>query len=313
MQKLSDSFLFVEKYRPQKIDDCILPKSIKDQVKEFVSSGQIPHLLLAGGAGSGKTTLARAISNEINADLLFMNFSNDNGIDTIRNKIVQFASTASFDGNLKIILGDEFDYCTANAQAALRGIMEEFHKTTRFILTCNFKNRVIEPIHSRCTFIDYKIPEAEKKDLMAQMMKRSVEILKSENIDFEPKAIVTLVQKYFPDFRKTLNELQRYSTYGKIDSGVLVTESTSYDELVESMKTKKFTDVRKWIARNSDIDSSQLFRFFFDNMSTLFEGKSVPNVTLTLAMYQNYAAVVVDQEINNLACMIELMNVASWK
>lgn len=313
MEKKSDSFLWVESYRPHTIEECILPKEIKSQVKQFVASGQIPHLLLAGGAGTGKTTLGRAIANEIGADLLFMNFSNDNGVDTIRNKIVQFASTASFEGNLKIIIGDESDYLSPNAQASLRGIMEEFHKTTRFILTCNFKNRIIDPIHSRCTFIDYKIPEAEKKDLMAQMMKRCAEVLKKENVEYDPKALITLVQKNFPDFRKTLNELQRYSTYGKIDAGILVTEATSYDELVESMKGKKFADVRKWIARNSDIDSEQLFRYFYDNCTTLFEGKSVPNVILILAQYQHYAAHVVDQELNNIACMIEIMGDAAWK
>lgn len=313
MEKTSDTFLWVEKYRPRLIEDCILPKEIKSQVKEFVSNGQVPHLLLAGGAGTGKTTLGRAIVNEVGADLLFMNFSNENGVDTIRNKIVQFASTASFEGNLKIVIGDEADYLTPNAQASLRGIMEEFHKTTRFILTCNFKNRIIDPIHSRCTFIDYKIPEAEKKDLMALMMRRAVTILKTEGIEYDAKAIASLVQKYFPDFRKTLNELQRYSTYGKIDSGILVTDATSYDELVASMKDKKFADVRKWIARNSDIDSEQLYRYFYDNAGTLFEGKAVPNVILVLAQYQHYASMVVDQEINNIACMIELMSVAQWK
>lgn len=313
MEKTSDTFLWVEKYRPRLIEDCILPKEIKSQVKEFVSNGQVPHLLLAGGAGTGKTTLGRAIVNEVGADLLFMNFSNENGVDTIRNKIVQFASTASFEGNLKIVIGDEADYLTPNAQASLRGIMEEFHKTTRFILTCNFKNRIIDPIHSRCTFIDYKIPEQEKKDLMALMMRRAVGILKSEGIEYDAKAIASLVQKYFPDFRKTLNELQRYSTYGKIDSGILVADATSYDELVASMKDKKFADVRKWIARNSDIDSEQLYRYFYDNAGTLFEGKTIPNAILVLAQYQHYASMVVDQEINNIACMIELMSVAQWK
>jgi DNA polymerase III delta prime subunit len=312
MQKQTDAFLFVEKFRPGKIEDCILPKAIKEQVKEFTSTGQIPHLLLSGGAGTGKTTLGRAIVNEIGADLLFMNFSNENGIDTIRNKIVQFASTASFEGNLKVIIGDESDYLTPAAQASLRGIMEEFHKTTRFILTCNFKNRIIDPIHSRCTFIDYKIPEAEKKDLLAQMMKRCVEILRSENIEFEPKAIATLVQKNFPDFRKTLNELQRYSTYGKIDSGVLVTEATSYDDLVASMKAKKFAEVRKWIGKNSDIDPAQLFRYFYDNLE-MFDGPSMLEAIFILGEAQKAAAIVVDQEINNMQCVSELMKAVKWK
>lgn len=307
------SFLWVERWRPKTIENCIIPQDVKHQITEFVASGQIPHLLLSGTAGTGKTTLGRAIVDALGADLLFMNFSNENGVDTIRNKIVQFASTASFEGNLKIIIGDESDYLTPNAQASLRGIMEEFHKTTRFILTCNFKNRIIEPIHSRCTFIDFKIQDSEKKDMTAQMLKRCAGILKAEGVEFDPKALISLVQKNFPDFRKTLNELQRYATYGKIDAGVLVEQSTSYDDLVTFMKEKKFNDVRKWVARNGDVDSSQLFRYFYDNLTTLFAGKSIPNVVLILAQYQHYAALVIDQEINNIACLVEIMGSSEWK
>ncbi len=310
----SESFLFVEKYRPQTLDACILPKSVKDQMSDFIKQGQIPHLLLNGSAGTGKTTLAKAIANELHADLLFINFSNENGVDTIRNKIVQFASTASFEGNLKIVLGDECDFLTSNAQASLRGIMEEFHKSTRFILTCNYKNRVIDPIQSRCTVIDYKIPDSDRKDMMAQMMSRCVYIAKQENIEFETNAIVNLVQKHYPDFRKTINELQRQSTYGKISAvNIAVANATVYDDLIEGMKTKKFVDVRKWFAKNSDIDSESLFRYFFDNANILFVGKSIPNIIITLAQYQHYASHVADREINNLACMIEIMGTAEWK
>ena len=313
MQKQSDAFLFVEKYRPTKIDDCILPSSIKTELKAYIASGEINNLIFSGTAGVGKTSLAKAIANELNADVLYLNMSLETGIDVVRNQIVQFASTASFDGNLKIVIADECERFSLPGQDSLKSTTESFHKNTRFIFTTNNINKVIEPLRSRCNHFDFKIPEDEKKDLLAQMMKRCVEILRLEKIDFDTKAIVALVQKNFPDFRKTLNELQRYSTYGKIDAGILVTEATSFDELVASMKAKKFADVRKWIARNADVDSSALYRHFYDNLTSLFEGKSIPNIILILAQYQHYATSVVDQEINNIACMVEIMGAAEWK
>lgn len=313
MQKQSDAFLFVEKYRPTKIDDCILPSAVKTELKAYIASGEITNMIFAGSAGVGKTSLAKAIAAELGADVLYINMSNETGIDVVRNQIVQFASTASFEGNLKIVIGDEAERLSQNAQDSLKATQESFHKNTRFIFTTNNINKLIDPIKSRCNVFDFKIPEDEKKDLLAQMMKRCVEILRLENIEFDAKAIVALVQKNFPDFRKTLNELQRYSTYGKIDAGILVTEATSFDELVGAMKTKKFADVRKWIARNADVDSSALYRYFYDSLTTLFEGKSIPNIILILAQYQHYATSVVDQEINNIACMVEIMGAAEWK
>lgn len=313
MQKQSDAFLFVEKYRPTKIDDCILPSSIKTELKAYIASGEINNLIFSGNAGVGKTSLAKAIANELNADVLYLNLSVDTGIDVVRNQITQFASTASFEGNLKIVIGDEAERLGSNAQDGLKATQESFHKNTRFIFTTNNINKLIDPIKSRCNVFDFKIPDDEKKDLLAQMMKRCVEILRLEKIDFDTKAIVALVQKNFPDFRKTLNELQRYSTYGKIDAGILVSEATSFDELVTAMKAKKFADVRKWIARNADVDSSALYRHFYDNLTSLFEGKSIPNIILILAQYQHYATSVVDQEINNIACMVEIMGAAEWK
>ena len=313
MAHSSDDFLWVERFRPKSIDECILPKSIKADIRKYISSKQIPHFLFSGSAGVGKTSVSKAIADELGADLLNINASNETGIDVIRNKVVQFASTASFEGNLKIVLLDEGDRITANGQDALKATMEEFSKTTRFIITCNNKNRLIDPLQSRCTPIDFKISEAEKKELMAQMLKRSAGILKQEGIEFDPAALVTLVKKYFPDFRRTLNALQQYSIHGKIDAGVLMADATSFDELTESLKNKKFGDVRKWIAKNTDMDSATLFRHFFDNLATLFEGKSIPNVILVLSEYQKSASVVVDQEINNTAAMIEIMSVAEWK
>jgi DNA polymerase III delta prime subunit len=278
-----------------------------------MQKGEINNMIFTGTAGVGKTSVAKAIASELNADVLYLNMSNETGIDVVRNQIVQFASTASFEGNLKIVIGDEFERLSANAQDASKAIIESFHKTTRFIFTTNNINKVIEPLKSRCNVFEFRIPDSEKKDLLAQMMKRCVEILRSENIDFDPKAIVSLVQRNFPDFRKTLNELQRYSTYGRIDTGVLVAEATTFDELVQSMKAKKFAEVRKWVARNADVDSSSLFRYFYDNASTLVEPKCLPDIILTLAQYQMYSSQVVDQEINNMACMIEIMSNCTWK
>lgn len=308
----NDSFLFVEKYRPQKIDDCILPEDLKSTMKEFVKQGQIPHMLFSGGAGQGKTTLARAVCNELGADVLYINASNENGIDAIRTKIVGFASTASFEANLKVVILDESDGLTHNAQSALRAISEEFHKTTRFILTCNFKNKLIEPLHSRCSVYEFRADEATKKDLIAQSLKRVVQILKAEQIEFELPTVVGIVKQFFPDMRKVLNEVQRASASGKIDIDALKT-GTSYEELVIAMKSKKFVDVRTWMARNPDLDHQELFRHFYDNAMDFFEAKTVPAIILTLAQYQFWASSVVDQELNSMACMTEIMGQASWK
>lgn len=313
MMRKVDEFLWTERYRPRKVADCILPNSIKTELQTFLDSNQIPHFLFSGSAGVGKTSASKAIADQLGADLLYINASNETGIDVIRNKVVQFASTASFEGNLKIVLLDEADRISANGQDALKATMEEFSKTTRFILTSNNKNRLIEPLHSRLTTFDFRIPEDEKKELLAQMMKRCAVILKQEGIEYDTKSLVSLVQKNFPDFRKTLNELQRYSTYGKIDAGVLIAEATSYEDLIGFMKEKKFKDVRSWIAKNSDLDPSAIFRYFYDNLGDLFEGKSQPNVVLLIAEAQKTAAIVVDQEINLCAFAIEVMGLAEWK
>lgn len=308
-----EHFLWVEKYRPKTVEECILPKRIKEQVRSQVDSGQISHYLFSGTGGVGKTTLAKAIANEIGADLLYINCSNETGIDTIRNKIVGFASTVSMEDNLKIILCDEADYMSQNAQAALRSIIESFSSTCRFIFTCNFKNKIIEPLHSRCTTIDFKVSQEEKQDIMAQFLKRVVKILKLEEIEYEPKAVVSFVQKYFPDFRKTLNELQNYSKGGKIDTGILVDENTTIEELVEHLKKKSFKEARAWMARNPDFDHQQLFSYFYEKSVELFQPNYVPSLILSLAQYQHMSAMVVDQEINSMALLVEIMSEALWK
>lgn len=308
-----DAFLWVEKYRPQTIEECILPPKMKSEIGAFIKDGSITNMLFSGTAGVGKTTLAKAICNQINADMLYINMSNQTSIDVIRTQIVQFASTASFEGNLKVVLGDEAERLSAQAQDASKGIIEEFHKNTRFIFTTNNVHKIIDPIRSRCTHFEFKVSDADKKPMMAQMMKRCAEILKLEGIEYETSAIVALVSKNFPDFRKTLNELQRYSTYGKIDAAILAQEATSFEDLVTSMKEKKFADVRKWVAKNGDMDSATLFRYFYENLTSIFEGKCIPSIILVLAQYQHYATHVVDQEINNIACIVEIMGVAQWK
>lgn len=306
-------FLLTEKYRPSTVQECVLPARIKEKVSEFISKGQIPHMLLSGGAGQGKTTLAKAIAAELKADLMFINASNENGIDVIRNRITQFASTISFEGNLKIVLLDEADRLSANAQDSLKATMEQFHESTRFILTCNTKNRIIDPIHSRCVVFEFSQTAEEKKSLQVQALKRVIDIVKKEKIEYAIEPVAALVQKYYPDMRKILNEIQRYSSNGKIDAGILVQQNTTIDELVDHLKSKKFNDVRKWVARNPDLDHQSLYRYFFDNLTALFEPKSIPNIILILAQYQRWSIDVLDQEINLMACLVELVGVAEWK
>lgn len=308
-----ENFLWVEKWRPKTIDDCILPDSVKSTFNDFVTKGEISHLLLSGSAGVGKTTIAKALADQIGADLLYINASNENSVETIRNKVTQFASTVSFEGNLKIVLLDEADMLSLSAQGILRATTEEFSKSTRFILTCNFPQKIIPPLHSRCTHFNFKIDNKDKPAIAAAFFKRVCDILDLEGIKFDKKVVAALVQKYFPDFRKTLNELQRYSSSGEIDSGILVDSNTTFEELIRHIKDKKFGDIRKWAARNNDIDPNTLFRYFYDNVSNLVEGPNIPEIILLIAQYQDMSARVVDQEINNMAFLIEVLSAAKWK
>lgn len=309
----SKFYIWTEKFRPSTLEDCVLPKTTKKQIEEFMEQGQIPHMLFSGSAGTGKTTLAKVIAHKLNADLLYINASNENGIDTVRMKIVQFASTSSFENNLKIILLDEADHLSTASQAALRATLEEFHESTRFILTCNFKNKIIEPLHSRCAHIDFTIPVAEKQEIAGKIFKRVSSILVTENVEADKKVVAALVMKYFPDFRKILNELQRFSTGGTIDASILVDANTTTDELFEAMKAKKFMEVRKWFARNADLDHQGLFRTFYDRAPELFLGPSLPSIILCLAQYQHWSSSVVDQELNSVAMAVEIMASAEWK
>jgi len=308
MNKLENQFIWCEAYRPQTIDDCILPESIKTMFKNFVEKGEISTLLLHGGAGSGKTTSAKALCKELGADVLFINASLENGIDILRNKISQFASSVSLTGSKKVVILDEADYTNPQSfQPALRGFVEEFSSNCRFILTCNFKHRLIEPIHSRCSCIDFTIPVNEKPKLANDMFNRVCSILENENVDYNKTVVAKLINKHFPDFRRTINELQRYSTSGKIDSGILVDISKeSVKELIKFLKEKDFKEVRKWVSVN-DMESSTLFRELYDLSSVIIEPQSIPQLILILADYGYKSSFVVDKEINTMACLTECM------
>jgi DNA polymerase III delta prime subunit len=302
-------YLWVEKYRPQKIDDCVLPQSLKNTFKEFIASGELPNFLFCGGAGVGKTTVAKALCNEIGAEYLFINGSEESGIDVLRTKIKGFASSVSLTDAKKVIILDEADYLNPNStQPALRAFIEEFSNNCRFIFTCNYKNRIIDPLHSRCSVIDFKIENNEKQAIAAGFFKRASNILSQENIEFDQKVVAELITKYFPDYRRILNELQRYSVSGRIDSAILlnVTEE-SFKELIKNMKEKNFTEVRKWVAKNSDSDSINIFRQLYDSAFTVMETSSIPQLVLILADYQYKAAFVADHELNLMAALTEVM------
>lgn len=303
-----DKFVWAEHYRPKRVADCILPPKVIDDVKSAIASGAIPHFMFTGTAGTGKTTLARAIADEIGAELLFINASLNRSIDDIRNTVVQFASTVSFDGSQKIVLLDEVDGLTQQAQDSLRGVYEQFGHV-RFILTCNHKNKIIAALQSRSSIIEFKVTGADKSAMMTAFFKRVVAILTERGIEYDKAVVAQLIAVYFPDFRRTLNELQRYSSSGKIDSGILTSSSKeNFKVLFDAMKKKDFKACRSWVGQNSDVDSSILFRDLYDNAYSMFEGKNIAQLILILADYQNRAANnVADQEINTMAAITEIM------
>jgi len=316
MNKVENQFLWVESYRPQTIDDCVLPETLKKTFKEYIAQGELPSFLFSGTAGVGKTTVAKALCNEIGAEYIMINGSDEGrSIDVLRTTIRSFASTVSLTDAKKVVIIDEADYMNAQSvQPALRSMIEEFSSNCRFIFTCNFKNRIIEPLHSRCAVIEFKIDSADKQQIAAQFFKRASQILKEEQIEFDPKVVAELITKHFPDYRRILNELQRYSVSGKIDSGILVNMSEeSFKSLVRLMKDKDFVEVRKWVAKQSDADTATLFREFYNTASQYIESNSIPSLVLLLADYQFKAAFVADHELNIMAALTEIMAQCKFK
>jgi replication factor C small subunit len=312
---MKETFLWVEKYRPKTIQDCVLPANMKKTFSEFVKKG-IPNLLLTGGAGVGKTTVAKAMLDEIGYDYILINGSEESGIDVLRNKMKNFASTMSLEGSRKFIIIDEADYLNPQStQPALRGMIEEFHKNCGFILTCNFKNRIIDPLHSRCSVVEFNIPANEKPTLAQEFMSSVENVLTTENVKFDKRVIQELIIKFFPDWRRCLNELQRYSASGQIDGGILVNLSEkNMKDLILFMKEKDFKSVRKWCVNNLDNDPTRIFRKIYDNLYNYFDGgHSIATSVLILADYQYKSAFVADQEINLLACLTQIMGECKFK
>jgi len=310
-----ENFLWVEEYRPKDVSSCILPKILKDTFTELVESDNIPNLILSGGPGVGKTTIAKAMIEQIGATYMMINGSEESGIDILRTKIKNFASTVSLEGGRKYLILDEADYLNPQStQPALRGLMEEFHKNCGFILTCNYKNRLIKPLHSRCSVIEFTIPNSEKQNLAADFMKRVINILDIEKIKYDKRVIAEVINNHFPDWRRILNELQRYSTSGTIDAGILVNiNDVNIKELIHCMKNKEFTNVRKWVVDNIDNDPVRLLRSIYDSLYEYVDGSTIPHCVVVLGEYQYKLAFVADQEINMMACLTEIMARAKFK
>jgi DNA polymerase III delta prime subunit len=309
-----EHLLWTEQYRPKAIDDCILPERLKTPFKEYVKQKQIPNLLLHGGAGVGKTTVAKAMCLEIGCDYMVINGSDESGIDTFRTKIKNYASSMSLTGGRKVIIIDEADYLNPNStQPALRNAIEEFASNCTFIFTCNYKSRIIDPLHSRCAVIDFTLKKDEKTKVAGQFFKRVQGILATEKVEYDDKVVAELVKKYFPDFRRVINELQRYSKFGKIDTGILSQiENVQIGEVIKHIREKDFTAIRKWVAAG-DIDPATLFRQIYDNLYDVLKPQSIPQAVVILADYQYKQAFVADAEINLVACLTELMVSCEFK
>lgn len=302
-------YLLVEKYRPHSVEDCILPDRIKSVFEEYVKEGNIPNLMLTGPAGCGKTTIAKAMCEQLGLNHLFINSSEERGIDMLRTKIKGYASTISLTGGRKVIILDEADYLTPEAQAALRGAIEEFSENCSFIFTCNFKARLIDALHSRCAVVDFGLKGDEKPKMAVKMLKRLEQILSTEGITYDKTVLVKLIERYFPDYRRLLNELQRHAVSGNIDAGVVSELSgiKSLSELIKALKDKDFSAMRKWVVVNSDVDTSRIYRNIYDGLMEFLKPESVPAAVVTLAKYQYQSAFVADQELNLVACLTELM------
>jgi DNA polymerase III delta prime subunit len=305
---MSNDFLWVEKYRPQTIADTILSVDLKDTFQKIVESGDLPNMLFSGTAGTGKTTVAKALCNMMNLDWIIINGSEDGNIDTLRGKIKQFASTVSLQGGVKVVILDEADYLNPQStQPALRGFIEEFSNNCRFILTCNFKNRIIQPLHSRCGVYEFNTSKKDMAVLMQQMFERACSILDKEGVNYDKKDLLPIVSTHAPDWRRVLNELQRRSVLGSMAGSVSSSSSGSIDQLVTHLKDKNFKEMRKWVVNNIDTDASAIFRGLYDNANSSIDPQSIPQLVLILADYQYKHAFVADHELNVVACLTEIM------
>lgn len=310
---MSEHMLWIEKYRPQTIQDCILPDALKNTFQEYVTRKEIPNLLLCGTAGVGKTTVARALCQEVGCDYIIINGSDENGVDAVRTKIKNYASSMSLHGGRKVVILDEADYLTPNAQAILRAGIEEFASNCSFIFTCNFKNRIIDPLHSRCAVIDFKA-NGSKAKMAAAFFQRVCNILDNEKVSYDKQVVAAVITKHFPDNRRILNELQRYSASGTIDKGILASVSdVQLGELTKALSSKDFASARKWVTNNLDNDPARIFRTLYDGLYDQLKGGSVPQLVLILAKYQYQSAFVADHEINLMACLTEIMVECEFK